>query len=87
MTSPIEIRCTGIFRKAAGLENAPAHADRDDRQIADASFDEFGIDSLTAMEFVMEVETEFGVELDEDAVNECKSVREVAALVTQALRA
>lgn len=87
MTSPIEIRCAKIFRKAAGLENNPAHADRDDQQVAGASFDEFGIDSLTAMEFVMEVETEFGVELDEDAVNACKSVREVAALVTQALRA
>jgi acyl carrier protein len=87
MSSPIEILCVGIFRKVVGLDNVPAHADLDDRQVATSSFDAFAIDSLAAMEFIMEIEAEFGIELDEDAVNRCSSVRQVAALVSSALRA
>jgi acyl carrier protein len=44
------------------------------------------VDSLTTMEFVMAVEERFAVELDEKAVNRCRSVGELATLVAKVRR-
>ena len=37
------------------------------------------------MEFIMGVEERFGVQLDEEAVNRCATISELAALVTARL--
>ena len=41
-------------------------------------------DSLSRLEFIMRVESAYGVELDESEVNACRTIREFAALVTAA---
>ena len=47
----------------------------------------FGLDSLTTMEFVMAVEEDFSVELDEKAIlDQCRSVGDLATLVAEARR-
>jgi len=58
-----------------------------DIALVGAQFDRLDIDSLAIMEFIMEVETEFGVELDENKVSRCASVADVAVLVSDAVRA
>ena len=44
----------------------------------------FQVDSLTLLEFVMAVEEEFNVEIDEDEVNACTNVGDLVRLVTAA---
>jgi acyl carrier protein len=87
MRDPIEIRCARIFRKAAGIENIQEYAAVSDIALVGAQFDRLDIDSLAIMEFIMEVEAEFGVELDENKVSRCASVADVAVLVSDAVRA
>jgi acyl carrier protein len=87
MPDPIEMRCARIFRRAAGIENSQEYAAMSDIALIDAQFDHFDIDSLAIMEFIMEVETEFGVELDENKVSHCASVADVAVLISEAVGA
>ena len=42
------------------------------------------VDSLTLLDFVMQVESTYNVELDEAEVNSCRTLGELAALVTSA---
>lgn len=75
--------CAEIFRDMEGLRVAPdGGAIQADAELLDRSFDSFGLDSLSVMEFVMTVEERFDVELDETAVNECKTIRDLAGLVS-----
>ena len=48
------------------------------------SLEAIDIDSLSRLEFIMRVESAYGVELDESKVNACRTIREFAALVTAA---
>jgi acyl carrier protein len=81
MDDAIEIRCARIFRHTAGLENMAEYAKLTDKNLADARFDQFAIDSLAFKEFIMDVETAFSVELDENAVDRCSTIADIAALV------
>jgi hypothetical protein len=87
MTDTIEIDCAKIFRVAADLASLPEYAHLTDGEILVMPLTSFTIDSLTSLEFIMEVENHIGVELNEEAVNRCATVGEVAALAVATLRA
>ncbi len=76
----------GIFRKITGLDVSKRGAAMSDEDILSAAIESFGIDSLDTMEFIMAVEETFEVELNEEAVNGCKNLRELVALIDAAKR-
>jgi acyl carrier protein len=49
--------------------------------------DELGIDSLSMMELVMNVEECYNIRIDESALDECVTLKDVVALVTKAISA
>ncbi len=57
-----------------------------DEDILSAPIDSFGIDSLETMEFIMAVEDRFNIELNEEAVNRCRNLHDLAALAKTARR-
>lgn len=84
-TEEIAQACAEIFVNVAAVKasgHAPAAA-----EILSTPIEAFGIDSLTAMEFVMAVEERFSVELDEKAlIDRGKTIGELAVLVAAARR-
>ena len=78
--------CVRIFKEITGLNNTPEGAVRRDADILAAPIDSFDIDSLETMEFVMAVEDHFGIELNEEAVNRCDSLAQLAELVATTRR-
>ena len=57
-----------------------------DDDILSAPIKSLDIDSLDTMEFVLAVEERFNIELNEEAVNRCRNLRELAALAEAARR-
>jgi acyl carrier protein len=84
MAETVEQRCIGIFRDIAGLANPELVSTWDDSRLLTESLEAIDIDSLSRLEFIMRVESAYGVELDESKVNACRTIREFAALVTAA---
>lgn len=84
MIDETERGCIEVFRDITGLNDSRRGGVISDAQILSDPIDSFEIDSLETMEFVMGVEERFDVELDEQAVNRCSNIAELAALVTAA---
>jgi acyl carrier protein len=86
MINETERGCIEVFRDITGLDDTRRGGAISDAQILSDPIASFEIDSLETMEFVMGVEERFDVQLDEQAVNRCSTVAELAALVTAARR-
>ena len=84
MIDETERGCIEVFREITGLNDSRRGSVISDAQILSDPIDSFEIDSLETMEFVMGVEERFDVQLDEQAVNRCATIAELAALVTAA---
>jgi acyl carrier protein len=86
MADSIEEGCARIFREVISLSH-PIHvtAWKDARLLAEP-LEAIDVDSLSLLDFVMQVEDAYGVELDEAAVSNCRTIRELAALVATAER-
>ena len=84
MIDETALACVEIFRKTAGLDRSPRGSAMSNEDVASAPIDSFDIDSLDTMEFVMAVEDRFGVLLNEEAVNGCKTLADFAKLVAEA---
>ena len=76
--------CAEIFRQVSGLDNSKVHFGWSDEKLLGEPLGSFDADSLTLLEFVMEVETAYNVELNEEEVNRCKNVADLVALVATA---
>ena len=79
--------CARIFRDVADLKNSKAYFGWSEEQVLQAPLETFDVDSLTLLEFVMAVEEAYQVELNEDAVNSCENVGDLARLVAAARNA
>jgi acyl carrier protein len=84
MTDSLSAECAQTFREVSGLENSSEHCGWSDERLLAEPLGALGIDSLTLLEFVMRVETDYDVELDEEEVNRCKNVADLVALVAAA---
>ena len=86
--SPEAIRgnCARIFREMVGLAHTVPVSTWDDARLLVEPMEALDVDSLTLLEFIMQVESDHDVELDEAAVNACRNIAELAALVTTAKR-
>ena len=83
MTDETARICVEIFRETTGLHHS-ARGDAMSREdVMSAPIDSFDIDSLDTMEFVMAVEDRFGVLLNEEAVNNCRTLADFAKLVAE----
>jgi acyl carrier protein len=78
--------CIEIFRDITGMNGSRRGSAVSDEQILSDPITSFDIDSLETMEFIMGVEERFDVQLDEEAVNRCSNIAELAALVAAARR-
>ena len=85
MTDDTALECVRIFRRTTGLDNT-SRISMSDEDVLSAPIDSFDIDSLETMEFIMAVEERFDIELNEEAVNRCENLRELAALAAAARR-
>jgi acyl carrier protein len=85
MTDDTALACVEIFRRTTGLDNTPRMS-MSAEDILSAAIDSFEIDSLETMEFIMAVEDRFNIELNEEAVNNCRNLRELADLAEAARR-
>jgi acyl carrier protein len=74
--------CIAIFRDITGLNHTRSGSSVSDEQILNDPIDSFDVDSLTTMEYIMMLEDRFNLELDEQAVNRCSNIAELAALVS-----
>jgi acyl carrier protein len=79
--------CVRIFKEITGLIHMREGAVREDPDILSAPLDSFDIDSLETMEFVMAVEDHFDILLNEEAVNACNNIAQLAELVAMERRA
>ena len=86
MTDETARGCIEVFREITGLNDSRRGSVISDAQILSDPINSFEIDSLETMEFIMGVEERFDVQLDEEAVNRCSNVAELAALVAAARR-
>ena len=69
-----------------GLAHTVPVSTWDDARLLVEPMEALDVDSLTLLEFIMQVESDYDVELDEAAVNACRNIAELAALVTTAKR-
>lgn len=84
MDNALSARCTQIFREISGLKDSSNHFGWSDERLLGEPLEALGVDSLTLLEFVMEVENEYNVELNEEEVNSCVNVADLVALVATA---
>ncbi|GAA2875824.1 acyl carrier protein [Aminobacter sp. P9b] len=84
MTEDVRLVCVEMFRDIAGLNSSSHGGGISDAQILSNPIESFDVDSLTTMEYVMGLEERFDVVLDEEAVNGCANVGELAALISTA---
>jgi acyl carrier protein len=84
MPESIEQHCVSIFREVVGIAHPVQISDWDDARLLQAPFESIEVDSLTLLDFVMQVESAYDIELDEAAVNACSTIRELATLVVAA---
>jgi acyl carrier protein len=82
----IQGNCARIFREMVGLAHTVPVSSWDDARLLAEPMESLDVDSLTLLEFVMQVESDYGVELDEADVNACRNIGELTALVTAAKR-
>ena len=81
MPDSIEQTCTRIFRELVGLAHSVPLQNWDDARLLAESIEAIDVDSLTLLDFVMQIEDAYDIELDEAAVNSCRTIGEVTALV------
>jgi acyl carrier protein len=86
MLDPIEENCARIFRGMLGTSHPINDAGWDDQRLLAEPLEAIEVDSLNVLDFVMQVEDTYGVELDEAAVNRCRTIGDVAAMVAAAKR-
>lgn len=79
MTDDTALECVRIFRRTTGLDNT-SRISMSDEDVLSAPINSFDIDSLETMEFIMAVEERFDIDLNEEAVNRCSTLGELAAL-------
>lgn len=84
MPDPIEEGCARIFRGVISLAHPSNVGVWDDARLLAEPFEAIDFDSLTLLDFVMQVEDAYSVELDEAAVNRCRTLGEFAAIVAAA---
>ena len=82
--TPIAAGCARIFRDVADLKNSKTHFTWSDERLLQEPLEALEVDSLTLLEYVMAVEEEFNVEIDEDEVNACGNVGDLVRLVAAA---
>jgi len=87
MAETVEQRCIRLFREIVGLQNPELVSGWDDARLLAEPLNAIDIDSLSQLEFIMRVETAYGVELNEAAVNACATLGEIARLVANAAKA
>jgi Phosphopantetheine attachment site len=80
----IQKNCARIFREMVGLAHTVPVSSWEDARLLVEPMEALDVDSLTLLEFIMEIESDYDVELDEAAVNACRNLSELAALVTAA---
>ncbi len=84
MLNSIEQRCVSIFRNLVGLAHPVPISSWDDTRLLQSPLESIEVDSLTLLDFVMQIESAYDVELDEASVNSCRTIGELAALVAAA---
>jgi acyl carrier protein len=84
MPNPTEERCARIFRDVVGIAHSVPVISWDDERLLTEPLEAIDVDSLTLLDFVMQVESTYNVELDEAEVNSCRTLGELAALVNAA---
>ena len=84
MPNPTEEGCARIFRDVVGIAHSVPVRSWDDSRLLAEPLEAIDVDSLTLLDFVMRVESAYDVELDEAEVNSCRTLGELAALVTAA---
>lgn len=77
--------CVALLRREAGLLPAGAKGALGDAEVLRRPIESFDFDSLSTLELVMAVEDRFNVELEEEAVNACATLGDLAALVRRTL--
>jgi acyl carrier protein len=83
MTDETARICVEIFRETTGMDHSARDRAISYEAIMSAPLDSFDIDSLETMEFVMAVEDRFDILLNEEAVNNCKTLADFARLVSE----
>jgi acyl carrier protein len=84
MHDPVEQHCARIFRDVVGLAHPTPVSTWDDARLLAEPLEAMEVDSLTLLDFVMQVESSYDVELDEADVNACRTIGELAGLVAVA---
>ena len=85
MIDALHVSCAKIFREVTGLGDSSEHFGWSDERLLNEPLEALDlVDSLTLLMFVMKVEEEFDIELDEDDVNRCTNVPDLVALVAAA---
>jgi hypothetical protein len=80
----VQRNCARIFREMVGLAHTVPVSSWEDARLLVEPMEVLDVDSLTLLEFIMQIESDYDVELDEAAVNACRTIGELAALVTAA---
>lgn len=78
MSKTVEQRVIDVVTRQLGIDDEQVTADKH-------IFDDLGADSLDAIEMIMDLEEEFGVELSDEAVDQAKTVQAVADLIKREL--
>ena len=61
-----------------------SHLEMEESEITEATtFEDLGVDSLDAVEIMMELEDEFGVEVPDEAADELKTVGDVVRFIEE----
>ena len=81
MSEDIRKRCVAIFRDVSGIGHSGRLHSASDDQLLSEPISSLDVDSLTMIEFIMKVEDDFDVLLDEQAVNGCRNITELVDLV------
>lgn len=82
MTEPIEDGCARIFREVIPDTHPINDGAWDTPRLLAEPLETIDVDSLSLLDFVMQVEDTYGIELDEGAIGKCGTIGEFAALVT-----
>lgn len=77
MPDSIEQTCTRIFRGVVGFAHSVPLQSWDDARLLAEPIEAIDVDSLTLLDFIMQIEDAYDIELDEEAVNSCRTIGEV----------
>jgi acyl carrier protein len=83
MPDSIEQGCLRIFREMMGLAHIINVEKWGDARLLVEPLDAIDVDSLTLLEFVMQIEDAYGVDLDEAAVDSCDTISELSAIIAE----